>query len=260
MAFFGLLTHNGRGVLCTSAAVVFLAIIAPFESAHAQTLRGSVRLKGTEQTVSNAKLTAEDRQGRKIGEAISNEEGQFQIRISGREKIPFRVTVSRLGLRPSMSAEMILAAEDTIHTDLWTEVVPILLEEVALEARPSYNTILYTNALKRGWRVVDPETVEARRNTSVALNDMLRSLGIPGIIVPQRHGQCIRTTRYRECLQIVLDGVLVGTEIHMNPRDIYFLALVNSTEARIEWGERAAYGALAIYTRMHGDTYKPHDI
>jgi hypothetical protein len=35
------------------------------------------------------------------------------------------------------------------------------------------------------------------------------------------------------------------------------MALVSASDSRIEWGDRAPYGAIALYTRMNGDQLQP---
>src|SRR5690606_35431121 len=128
------------------------------------------------------------------------------------------------------------------------------VEEVHTVSAASLNATRYSDARRRGWRIIEPAQIAARRESALGLNDLLVSLGQPGLIVPQRTGACVRSTRNNQCLAIIMDGVLLGsTGVHLNPRDIYFLAIVPASEARAEWGDRAPYGAIAIYTRMNGD-------
>jgi hypothetical protein len=63
--------------------------------------------------------------------------------------------------------------------------------------------------------------------------------------------------RNNQCLSVILDGVLIGPSVHLNPRDIYFMAIVSASDSRAEWGDRAPYGAIALYTRMNGDKRRP---
>ncbi len=247
----------GRGVLCTSAAVVLACLLWAPSVMGAQVLQGIVRVKDSERAVDRARLVAEDRTGRRVGEAVSSEDGRYFLPLQLRVGMPFRVTVTRIGMRPSMSDEITLALEDTVNADFWVSDLPATVAEVRTTATASLNTTRYNDARRRGWRVIDPETIALRRESAMGLNELVQSLGIPGLIVPQRPGQCIRSTRNNQCLQIILDNVLIGTNVHLNPRDVYFIAIVGASDSRIEWGDRAPYGALAIYTRMHGDVMKP---
>ncbi len=246
-----------RGVLCTSAVVVLSALSLLSSNVDAQVLRGTIRLRDEAVAIDGARVVAEDRSGKRIGEATTDEAGRYFLRIAGKVGAPFRLLVTRIGLRPTMSDEYTLAPTDTIDADIFVRELPPMLEEVSSTADPSLNTRRFEQARRRGWRVFDPATVEARRESALGLNELLRSLGAPGLIVPQTPGDCIKTTRTGRCLAVVIDNVLVSGGVHINPRDIYFLAIVGSSDARLEWGDRAAFGALAIYTRMYGDPRRP---
>jgi hypothetical protein len=96
--------------------------------------------------------------------------------------------------------------------------------------------------------------VEKLRERSNSFEDLLRSSGYPGFIVPSRRDDCIRSTRYNRCLTIVIDGVpLSGSYPNINPRDVYFFALLSKTDAAVQFGERAPWGAIVIVTRAKGD-------
>jgi hypothetical protein len=43
----------------------------------------------------------------------------------------------------------------------------------------------------------------------------------------------------------------------VNPRDIYFLAILTASESASRWGDKAPWGAIVIYTRMNGDKKSP---
>jgi hypothetical protein len=257
-----LLNPHDRGVPCTSA-VVWRSVACLLSTCllgvplQAQVLRGVVRVREASQAVVRARLVAEDRQGKRLGEAISDANGRYQLRVAGEVGVPFRVSVTRIGMQPSLSDEITLADGDTVDADFWVRDLPVEVEEVRTTGVVSLNSSRYNTAKRRGWRVVEPDIIEKRRETALGLNELINSLGMPGLIVPRRNGDCIRSTRMRECLPIIMDGVLIGTNVHLNPRDIYFMAVVSAPDARAEWGDRAAYGALAIYTRMHGDIIKP---
>ncbi len=248
---------HDRGVLCTSAVVLLAACFFSAAALDAQVLRGVVRVREGERPIDRARIVAEDRAGKRIGEAVSGADGRYLLNVLGAIGAPFRVTVSRIGMRPSMSDEITLAAEDTVNADFWVRDLPAEVEEVRTTARPSLNASRYADARRRGWRIVEPELIAARRETAAGFNELLSTLGIPGIIIPNAPGACIRSVRNNQCLSVILDGVLIGPNVHLNPRDIYFMALVSASDSRAEWGDRAPYGALALYTRMNGDKIPP---
>jgi len=250
-------TAHDRGVPCTSAVVVLLGLSLLSRDAEAQVLRGTVRLRDDAIVVDGARVIAEDRAGRRLAETITDEQGRYLLRLTARSSTPFRLSITRIGMQPTLSDEYTLSPTDTLDADIFVRELPSTLEEVRTSAEASLNARRFEEARRRGWRVYDPATIEARAANSPGLNELLRSLGAPGLLVPQRPGDCVKTTRTGQCLAVIIDNVLVSGAVHMNPREIYFLAIVGSSDARIEWGDRAAYGALAIYTRMSGDPRRP---
>lgn len=227
--------------------------------ASAQVVRGTVRLRDSETVLDQARIIAEDRAGRRLGETLTDADGAYRLPLKRYSGLPFRVSVTRIGVRPTLSNEIVLAPEDTLETDLWVRALPNSLVEVRATASAPVTTLNASRlvaATRRGWKVISPDVVAERRETSPGLPELLRSLGIPGLLISQRPGECIKTTRLGQCLALIIDDVLVGGAVHLNPRDIFFLAIVGQAEARAEWGDRAAYGALAVYTRMNGDPTK----
>ena len=248
---------NDRGVLRTSAVVVFVLLSLLGRDIDAQVMRGTVRNRDDTTAVDGARVAAEDRRGRRLAEATTDATGRYFLRFERAENVPIRLVITRIGLQPTLSDEFSLLVSDTVDADLWVRALPEQLEEVATTAVASLNEQRFRYATRRGWRIFGPEVIAERRESALGLNELLRSLGAPGLLVPTRPGDCIKTTRTGQCLAVILDNVLVSGGVHLNPRDIYFLAIVGSSDARLEWGDRAAYGALAIYTRMNGDLRKP---
>jgi hypothetical protein len=96
--------------------------------------------------------------------------------------------------------------------------------------------------------------VASIRDRVMSFEDMLRSTGYPGLIISPRREDCIRTTRTNRCLLIVLDGQpLGGSYPNINPRDVYFMALLTPNQAMLQFGDRGPNGALMIHTRAAGD-------
>jgi hypothetical protein len=248
---------NDRGVLCTSAVVVLLALSALGRDVDAQVLRGTIRIRDDSVRVDGARIAAENRKGRRLAEGVTDDEGRYFLRLPSTDGEPIRLSVTRIGMQPMMSDEFLLTAADTLEADLFMKELATELAEVRTTGVASLNTQRLQYATRRGWRVYGPEVIDARREAASGLNELLRSLGAPGLMVPMRPGDCVKTTRTGQCLAVILDGVLISGAVHLNPRDIFFLAVVGSSDARLEWGDRAAYGALAIYTRMAGDPRRP---
>lgn len=248
---------NDRGVPCTSAVVVFAGLLLLGRDADAQLLRGTVRIRADSVVVDGARVVAEDRRGKRLAETTTDADGRYRLAFPEAPAGPFRLVITRIGFQPTMSDEFSLLPTDSVSADLWVRALPAVLEEVSATATPSLNEQRFRYATRRGWRVYGPEVIEARRESALGLNELIRSLGAPGLLVSNRPGDCIKTTRTGQCLAVIIDNVLVSGNVHLNPRDIYFLAVVGSSEARLEWGDRAAYGALAIYTRMNGDSRRP---
>jgi hypothetical protein len=64
---------------------------------------------------------------------------------------------------------------------------------------------------------------------------------------------CTINVRNHKCMTYVIDGVVVGPTVIVNPEDIYFIAVVQGTESTLRWGNLAPYGAIVVYTKMNGD-------
>ena len=193
------------------------------------------------------------RDGRAVGSTVTDDMGRFQFRVNAGGQ-PFAISITRIGMEPTLSEELTLAAGDTLDVNFRVVETAIRTDTVRVKASPSLNDVRLAEARRRGWRVFPPADVEKLRERSNSFEDLLRSTGYPGFVIPSRRDDCIRSTRYNRCLTIVLDGVpLSGSYPNINPRDVYFFALLGKTEAAVQFGDRAPWGALVIYTRARGD-------
>ena len=157
-------------------------------------------------------------------------------------------------MQPTLSEELTIGTADTLDVNFSVVETGIRTDTVRVTSSPSINDLRLTEARRRGWRVFPPADVEKLRERSNSFEDLLRSSGYPGFVVPSRRDDCIRSTRYNRCLTIVIDGVpLTGSYPNINPRDIYFFALLGKTEAAVQFGDRTPWGAIVIYTRAKGD-------
>jgi len=233
------------------AMLIALLMLPP--SLQAQVLRGTARFAGDDRPLDQARVMALLRDGRSIGSTVTDDQGRFQLRINADGK-PFAISMTRIGMAPTLSEEITLATTDTLDVNFSVVETGIRTDTVRVKSTPSMNDLRLTEARRRGWRVFPPVEVEKLRERSNSFEDLLRSTGYPGFVVPSRRDDCIRSTRYNRCLTIVIDGVpLSGSSPNINPRDIYFFALLGKTEAAVQFGDRTPWGAIVIYTRAKGD-------
>ena len=232
---------------------MLFALLSVTPSLQAQVLRGTARFAGDDRPLDQARVMALLRDGRSIGSTVTDDQGRFQLRINADGK-PFAISMTRIGMAPTLSEEITLATTDTLDVNFSVVETGIRTDTVRVKSTPSMNDLRLTEARRRGWRVFPPVEVEKLRERSNSFEDLLRSTGYPGFVVPSRRDDCIRSTRYNRCLTIVIDGVpLTGSSPNINPRDIYFFALLGKTEAAVQFGDRTPWGAIVIYTRAKGD-------
>ena len=232
---------------------MLFAILCLPASLPAQVLRGTAKLVGDDRPLDQARVMAMLRDGRSVGSTVTDDKGRFQLRIKADGK-PFAISITRIGMEPTLSEEITLGASDTLDVNFSVVETGIRTDTVRVKATPSLNDVRLAEARRRGWRIFPPVEVETLRERSNSFEDLLRSTGYPGFVVPSRRDDCIRSTRYNRCLTIVIDGVpLSGSYPNINPRDVYFFALLGKTEAAMQFGDRAPWGAIVIYTRAKGD-------
>lgn len=235
--------------LCISTTLI---LCAP-SRAGAQVLRGIARTIDAAKPVERAQVFALDRNGKAIGNAVTDENGRFFLKVSSRGN-PFTVSVRRIGMQPMSSEPMMLASIDTLEADFLLTEVGIVTDTVRVTAPQSFNDIKLAEAKRRGWRVFSPKLIAERRESVTDFSQLIRGLGYPGLVVGSRPQDCIRSTRNNGCMTIVMDGVPMSAGNPLiNPRDIYFLAVLTASDAVVQYGDRAPWGAIVVYTRMRGD-------
>ena len=235
------------------AVAVLWAMLGLPASLPAQVLRGTATLVGDARPLDQARVMALLRDGRAVGSTVTDDRGRFQLRVTAGGQ-PFAISITRIGMEPTLSDEITLGASDTLDVNFSVVETGIRTDTVRVKATPSLNDVRLAEARRRGWRIFPPADVEKLRERSNSFEDLLRSTGYPGFVIPSRRDDCIRSTRYNRCLTIVLDGIpLSGSYPNINPRDVYFFALLGKTEAAVQFGDRAPWGAIVIYTRAKGD-------
>ena len=239
-------------LVCLAASCVLLGA----GNVDAQILRGTARTQGSDRPIENARITALLTDGRGVGATTTDDRGRFHLRVSS-SGAPFVVTVTRLGMRPTTSNSIMAGERDTLDVDFNVHEEGIVTDTMKVVAAPRLNEIRLQEAKRRGWKVFSPIEIAETRERVNSFEDLLRSTGYPGLIISPRRDDCIRSTRLNRCITVVVDGVpLSGTNPLINPRDVYFMAVLSPSQAQLQFGERAFYGALVVYTRAYGDKYE----
>ena len=244
------------GVKFTLAVALSFTALVRTHTASAQVVRGVVKAKEGGRVLDRSQIIAQNDEGRSIGIATTDESGRFYLALKALGK-PFSITIKRLGIIPTTSSRITLAPVDTADMEFLVDEAMIAMDTQRTTARIGANERKLLDAERRGWKIFMPIEVERHRDHAQSLNQLLRSWGNTGIILPSRDGDCVRSSRNNRCMTLVIDDHPVGLQFFMDPREIYFLAVVQASESRILWGEAAApNGAISIYTRMRGDKYR----
>lgn len=221
-------------------------------TAEGQVVRGYVRSQTTARPIDAVTVTARDPAGNVLAMATTDSTGAWALRLRRRTG-DVELRTRRLGyqiLTVTIKPEVVT---DTIEYEFLLEEVAAAAEAVRVTGEASLNERRLTEAYRRGWRVYEPELVAQHRDRAADLPQLLRSLGTPSLYLPRTSSECIRTSRNNQCLAIVVDGQLLGPQALILPSDIYFLAVLGASEARMQFGDRAPWGAIAIYTRSRYD-------
>ncbi len=242
-------------------STISLRRVAPFlvllyaGSVDAQVLRGTARIQGSDRPIENARIAALLPDGRGVGTTTTDDRGRFYLKVASKGA-PFVVAVTRLGMRPTTSNSITAGDRDTLDVDFSVHEEGVVTDTMKVIAAPGLNEIRLQEAERRGWKVFPPSEVADIRERVNSFEDLLRSTGYPGLIISPRRDDCIRSTRLNRCLTVVVDGIpLSGTNPLINPRDVYFMAVLTPSQAQLQFGERAFYGAVVVYTRAYGDKY-----
>lgn len=248
------------------AALLCGALVALWGSAKpasGQVIRGVLRSQDVARNIERARVTAQDTAGRLLGEAQSDESGKFTLVLNARGA-PFTLLVRRIGIEPSSSTPLTLSPADTVDVELTIPERPLIGDTIRVIGAPSLNESRYREAVRRGWFVFPPAEVEKHREQARDVYDLLRWSGANSLVIPGRTSDCVRNMRYlagdrrsERCMVWVVDGVVLGPTPVLNPRDTYFIAILSGSESTLQFGDKAPWGAIVLYTRMHGDPLHP---
>lgn len=241
-------------LLRTTLALAALAAGLPV-ALEAQLVRGSVRARGTLLPIERAMVSAKDSAGAPLGSATTDGLGGYEFRV--RAGVPFTLEVRRLGYAVGKAEVKPLQAADTVDFEFLMGEVAAVTEAVVIAAEPGLNDRRLEEATRRGWKVYEPELVMRHRDKAQDFHQLLQSMGNPGLIFPRNLNDCIRSTRMNRCLTYIVDNQVWGTSALILPSDVYFIAILSASESRSQFGDRAPYGAIAVYTRSRLDRVQP---
>ncbi len=224
--------------------------------ARAQVFVGTVVAAQTDSLVAGAIVTLLDTTGVTIAETRTNQYGRYTLTGTALPVVQF--LVRSVGLSPSRS-ELVEIPEDadTLSVDLVAPRVGVTLASVRVVASrimaPNFNTYQLKEARASGWRIIEPHEIAENRGNVPHLGDLIRRNPLPGVRPPFSGTGCYRYVRSNRCLTLIVDGQVLGTDAHVAPGDVYFIAFVPAYDAAVKYGERAREGALFIATRRRGD-------
>lgn len=231
---------------------VLLALLATGAgTVQAQVVRGQIRSNSTALPIPSANIVARDSAGNVLATAVSGEDGTWALKVNTGG--PFELRVRRLGFEMSATNVRARPVADTLEFDFLMNEIATEATAVTITAEAALNERRLNEAIRRGWKVYEPELVEQHKYRAQTFNQLIRAVSSVSVILPVNEGGCIRTTRSPGCLTYVVDGQVLGPTAVIIPSDIYFFAILSPSESRVQYGDRAPSGAIAIYTRSRLD-------
>lgn len=239
----------------SAIGLVGLLIACTALTAEAQLLRGTVRSATTARAIPGAEVNLRDTAGVVVASARTDREGFWRIELT--QPIgPIRLEARIVGFGRVAADAAPLSPIDTVEVEFQlTELAS--LDAVRVTGMASLNDQRLADAERRGWRVYSPEVVASHRDRAADFLQLLRIIGTPSLYVPRRSEECVRSSRNNRCLAYVVDGQVVGQTIFILPNDVHFFAILQPSESRATYGNRAPDGAIAIFTRSFGDRSGP---
>ncbi len=245
----------------TGVALTVLAALASVAGSPvgstlgAQVVRGSVRDFATSLAVEGVTVTAIDTAGTVLAVAITGIGGRYALRV--RVGGPYELRVRRLGFALQSIPVTGHVDSDTLEFEFLLREVAATAAAVTITAPASLNEQRLADAMRRGWRIYPPALVAQHRERAQDLGQLLHAISAVGLVIPRGRTDCILSMRSNRCLTIVLDGQVLGLAAMVIPSDIDFVAILSAADSQMAYGNRAPYGAIAVYTRSRLDGPPP---
>lgn len=252
-ARLALVTSTARLMLPRSAApLVLLAAVFGAAPLTAQTLTGRVVEEGRDVPVPGASVSLLDREGERRALVLADSLGRYRIRPPDAGE--YVIEVTQLGYAATNSPLLALGTEGTAELDLTLSPDALAIEglevSVEREARRELGR-LGVGPAELGRRWLDRSEIEAIPGLP-SLREALRGRGMPGVELPNDpHALCVEFRRGSGCALVVLDGTPLPPIVALDVRldELGAIALLRPTEAMAFWGQRAAGGALLLWSR-----------
>lgn len=240
------------GLVCACGCLA--ATFAAGGAARAQVIHGSIRTQEQQVYVPGVKVTVVDSLGKPLGEAVTDAAGKFTLVLNA--TAAFQLSVFKVGWAPSSTDWIHAARTDTLEYDLFVPADPTELAPVNVTGQKTFNDLAFDEAKRRGWKVYPPQLIEEHRNKALNFADLMRDVGVTSIRIG-RSNECTRSNLTGRCLVYVVDGQVAGQFIYISPRDVYFIAVLSATESAVQYGDRAPWGAIVVYTHQYGEKKNP---
>lgn len=244
----GVLAMAGRLSLLASATLLLVS-----GGLEAQTFQGRVLEEDTEAPVATSLVSLLDEEGGQVGVSIADSTGAYRVRAP-RPGI-YRLRAERIGFATFETPLLEVGNEDGVYpVDLVLSTDPYELPGFTVEtnrlsdeeADRQIRLILGVSIPSLRYRPIGYETVQQSVDRAHRLEDLLRSVGLPGLIVTyQRDGPCF-SLRARGCLPVYLNGLRLRREfVETVPLEsIYRIVVVTPTDGSLTYPA----GGVLLYT------------
>lgn len=260
-----------RTLAGSAFGAVLLLGTAP--AAQAQVITGLVRDSATAEPLPGVVVVVQDKKGKVLRQGRTGADGRFFMDSLRAKEIRF--VVRKVGTQPSATPVYEVGKSvDTIMVDLAVPVAGVTIATLRAVARPpaaNGNVEALAFARDNNWQIVEPWRVAAARTGAMSFEDLLRRVPLGGIRVPEQIGDCFSSKRGRRvpadrvaqrrnlCLSFVVDGILSGPWLQLNPMDVHFIAFVPPMKSRLLYGRETEFGAIYVATRKFGDNEERPD-
>jgi hypothetical protein len=146
-----------------------------------------------------------------------------------------------------------------------TRATPLPSVEVRARRRMSEYDRRLERARSLGGRVVSRESIAKAAPTSRNLGDLMRRTAAAMVQVVSGYGSsnCLLVQRNvnlqqrQSCALFIVDDVVSMGDPFIAPGDVDLIVVIPASAAMVHFGERARYGAVAIYTKAGSEDPPP---